>query len=87
MPLRSAVEGLVLAEREGLLAAAPLVPRCRLGTAGARRARRRSPPLTRRLTEPGLFIFEGSNPASYGGKDLAERESAFAMDDGMRQDP
>ena len=31
-------------------------------------------PLTRRLTEPGLFIFEGSNPASYGGKDLAERE-------------
>ena len=43
--------------------------------------------LTRRLTEPGFSIFEGSNPASYGGKDLAERESAFAMDDRMRQDP
>ena len=31
----------------------------------------------RRLTEPGLYIFEGSNPASYGGKELAERESAI----------
>jgi hypothetical protein len=41
-----------LAQREGLFAATPLIPRLTLGTAGARARRRPSPPRPRRLVEP-----------------------------------
>jgi hypothetical protein len=48
-----------LARRQGLFAAAPLIPRLPLGTAVAGTLRRPSPPLSLRLVEPW-----GSNPAS-----------------------
>ena len=62
-----------LAEREGLLAAAPLVLRFAQDRRRAKALRRRSLPLSRRLLEPADFIFSGSNPERLT-PELAERE-------------
>jgi len=45
-----------LAEREGLFAAAPLIPRWSLGTVGARARRRPSPPLRGGSSNPIVYV-------------------------------